>query len=261
MKRCIAKIPFNKIQKIEICLNFQKKSLAAIKAESGCDYIINAGLFNMAAFTPVGGLTVDGRIHSKGGDPWGYAFVQSGIELSYNNSAGRPNFIGGYPCLIKDGQRFFAGTPKGLEGERGRSAMGLTGDSLVLLCVSDVADKTDYTLEELCADLLKEGCLNAINLDGGGSSQCDFSGDRIPSSRAVHNYICVWTIKEAMPAMDTFTNGAIRTPVYETTACQKQIGSLDPHEQCALLYKDSDFAVVMYFITNKIERKVGFVRR
>ena len=33
-------------------------------------------------------------------------------------------------------------------------------------------------------------------LDGGGSSQCDFGGERITASRKVHNWICVY-LKQA----------------------------------------------------------------
>nr|DAM26174.1 MAG TPA: N-acetylmuramoyl-L-alanine amidase [Caudoviricetes sp.] len=36
------------------------------------------------------------------------------------------------------------------------------------------------------------GWASAVMLDGGGSSQCDFGGERITASRKVHNWICVW---------------------------------------------------------------------
>ncbi len=56
-------------------------------------------------------------------------------------------------------------------------------------------------------------------------------------------------------------NSASRKPVYETTACRKQIGSLDPYERCTQLYEDAGFAVVIYYITGSAERKVGFVKK
>ena len=51
------------------------------------------------------------------------------------------------------------------------------------------------TLDELCAEMRRLGCVDAINLDGGGSVQCDFAGKQILSSRIVHNYIAIWLVR------------------------------------------------------------------
>lgn len=89
-----------------------------------------------------------------------------------------------------------AGKPLGLDypaelgGARPRSALGLMGDKLCLYCTDGAV-----TPEGLRAELLAAGWESAVMLDGGGSSQCDFAGQRITSTRVVHNLILVYTRK------------------------------------------------------------------
>lgn len=257
----IAKIPFEAIERVSIYINSGKKKLSEIKKETGADYLINAGLYNMKFFTPINMLTVGGKVLSRGGNPYGYGFNGSNITFSYDNGVKYPDFIGSYPLLIANGKQAFDSIPAGLGGDRGRSAIGLTSDSLVMCCIGD--GRNDASLYDLCKIMMEAGCVNAINLDGGGSSQCDFNGQRIVSARIVHNYICVWMKKESPKEDDglkTYTNGNTRKTVYETTACTKQIGSLDPGEVCWMLYEESKYKVVMYTITGTSERKVGFIK-
>lgn len=192
----VAVIPLKKIKQISVYINDKRQTMADIKKALACDYIINAGLFNMTTFKPVNWLVSGGKILSIGGNPYGYALNGKSITFSYENNVKATDFIGAYPPLVMSSEKAFTGTPAGLTGERGRSAIGLTGDSLVMRCVPDLSNTDDYTLEELYADMKACGCINAINLDGGGSAQCDFNGQTITSSRTVHNFICVWVEKE-----------------------------------------------------------------
>lgn len=60
-----------------------------------------------------------------------------------------------------------------------------------------------YSVSLLAAaqELVKAGCVVALNYDGGGSSQCDFGGNRLTSVRTVHNYLCIWTqAKQTSPS-------------------------------------------------------------
>ena len=70
----------------------------------------------------------------------------------------------------------------------------MTKDSFVLRCIPDVSGTSDYTLNELANDMKSLGCLNAINLDGGGSSQGYFKKEKrqVYSSRRVAHYILVY---------------------------------------------------------------------
>lgn len=221
----VAKIPFSDIEKVEIYINSKKQTMDQIKKSIGCDYIINAGLFDMNTFKPVNYLTVNNKVLSVGGNPYGYAFNKSSVVFSYNNNCKYPNFIGSYPCLLINGKVESFNTPSGLGGDRGRSAVGMTKDSFVLRCIPDVSGTSDYTLNELANDMKSLGCLNAINLDGGGSSQCDFKGQKITSSRKVHNFICVW-LKDNKTTTPTTPPQNPTTPTTNTkTMYRVQVGS------------------------------------
>lgn len=247
------------IVKISLYVNTGRQTMAAVKKIFGCDYIMNAGFFNLSTFQPATYIVSNGRVLSAGGSPYGYAMSGGKIVFSYANKVGYQDFIGGYPLLVKDGEKALAGVPEGLGGCRGRSAMGLTDDSLVLRCVSEGSGADGDSLDELARHMMALGCINAVNLDGGASSQFDFDGVGVTASRIVHSFLCVWTKEETQT--DVFMNSGTRKAVYETTACKKQIGSLDPYECCSRLYSDADFCVVMYNVTGKNERKVGFITR
>lgn len=185
-----ATIPFSKIEKIEIYVNSGRKSKAKIKRDLGCDYLINAGLYTRETFKPENLLVVDGKTLSSSKGKFGMSFCNENITLSYENQTLSPYHVSGYPCLLHKGQKAFTSTPSGLGGQRGRSAIGYGTHAVVLYCCSDGSD--GLYLNEICQKMRDLGCVNAINLDGGGSSQCDFLGKQVNSSRIVHNYIAIW---------------------------------------------------------------------
>jgi hypothetical protein len=104
----------------------------------------------------------------------------------------RHNYIGAIELLSPGvGISSPLGYPPEVGGKRGRTAMALTEDGLVLYCSSEgTADA--ITPESPRNELHFLGTETAIMLDGGGSSQCDFGdGKAIYSTRPVNNYICV----------------------------------------------------------------------
>lgn len=240
MSRLTATIPFDKIAKIKIYINSGKKSMAKIKRDLGCDYLINAGLFHMKSFTPVNHLVAGGITYSSGKGMTGMSFFDERAVLSYENQVKYPDHVSGYPCLLKGGKKAYTTVPAGVEGCRGRSAIGYGTHAIVLLCCSDGSEA--LTPEQLWKEMRRLGCVDAINLDGGGSSQCDFAGKQIKSSRIVHNYIAIWlkrdsksktvcvrtalNIRESAPnalgintskVVGTYTDGT-RVNVYESRA-------------------------------------------
>src|SRR6185503_17840050 len=84
--------------------------------------------------------------------------------------------IGGGPRIVKDGKPYI--TPdyekfdRSYSARHPRTALGYTGTGEVVLCVVDgrTAVSRGVTFEELAAIMLRFGCSDAINLDGGGSS-------------------------------------------------------------------------------------------
>lgn len=198
----ITTIPKSKISKISVYINAKRQSMAQIKKALGCQYILNAGLFNMQTFKPINHLTVDGQVLSATANPYGYGIKGTDVIFSYGNNVNAPTFLGAYPVLVREGVALNEKAPAGLEGYRHRSAIGVTktGD-VVLLC-----EGVNRSLGGISGDLVKAGCNTAINLDGGASSQCDFNGSVITSTRIVHNYICIWT--QTTPATTTPTDDA-----------------------------------------------------
>lgn len=190
MRKYIASIPLVDIEHIAIILG-NGRSMAQVKGDA--DYICNAGFYDMTTGRPVGHLKADGAVLSKEvWGCWGFAWDKSDIKMSALPDAKRTNYISGVEMLspmigIHDAMHY---RPE-VGGSRPRTAMALTGDKLLLYCAD-----SPTTPEALRDTLYKLGAETAIMLDGGGSSQCDFQGKKISSSRRVHNYLAVWLRKK-----------------------------------------------------------------
>lgn len=182
-------IPRERITKIGLYVNQGRKTMATIQQETGCTYILNGGLFNRKKFQAINHLTVDGKVLSATSTPYGYGIKGTTMTFSYGNNVKAPDFLGAYPVLVRDGKATGAAAPVGLEGYRPRSAVGVTADGdIVLLC-----EQANRSLDGIAEELVEMGCETAINLDGGGSSQCIFDGEALKASRIVHNYLLIWT--------------------------------------------------------------------
>ena len=189
MSKQIAAIPFGNISKLQIYINSKQNGLSAIKKETGADYVMNGGLFN-PDWTACPLLKADGAMRSK--TTWrAYGFGWNrpedvSLRLDYENVN---NFIS-CVCLLRGGKREKISVTAALDGARQRSAIGLMGDKLVLYCTDE-----GTTPGALQRELEKLGCTDAVMLDGGGSSQCDFNGKQIKAARLVHNLLLVYTKK------------------------------------------------------------------
>ena len=190
MSKHIASIPLADIERIAIVTG-NGRSMAQVKGDA--DYICNAGFYDMTTGRPVGHLKADGAVLAKEAwGCWGFAWDKSDIKMSALPDAKRTNYISGVEMLspmigIHDAMHY---RPE-VGGSRPRTAMALTGDKLLLYCADSPS-----TPEALRDTLYKLGAETAIMLDGGGSSQCDFQGKKIYSSRRVHNYLAVWLRKK-----------------------------------------------------------------
>ena len=196
---CAVTVPLSDIDRIQIYVNTAKKSLASIRAETGADYIINGTLFNMRTYVPNCHLRADGvTLCSPAYNVYGYAWdVGPGIslELVPNN---RRNYIACTPLIIngKPMDKLTYDAAQG--GKRGRSAIGIKDNRMALYCTRD-GGSMERTPEALRDDLAAAGWDSAVMLDGGGSSQCNFAGQTVTSTRAVHDLILVYLKKEAAP--------------------------------------------------------------
>lgn len=194
MSKLITYIPLSSVERIELRVTNCRKTLSQVKSETGAHYVLNGGMWNPdGSACPL--LKVGGVMRS--GTPWravGYAWDKGPDIHMTSGYEGAANFIA-VTALISSGKpvdKPSYGSAQG--GKRGRSAIGLRGDSLALYCSSDGTDAA--TPEALRDELAGLGWSSAVMLDGGGSSQCDFGGERITASRKVHNWICVY-LKQA----------------------------------------------------------------
>lgn len=250
-----AKIPISKIGNISIIFG-NGKTMEQVKNDIGCDYILNGGLYDMTTGHPVGHLKTNGKIYaSEKWGCWGYAWnTGSDIEMKQipSNTADKNNYISCVSLLSPwDGMDAKISYSAALGGKRGRSAMAMTDDSLILYCSQD--GKSDVATPEMLRESLhKMGAKTALMLDSGGSCQCDFGGRNvILSGRRVNNYICVWLKKENQPPTEEKEDNIKMDKSF--TVC------LDPGHGPGTVngspdgtYKESEFTWDMYKRISKI---------
>ena len=216
MSKLITYIPLSSVERIELRVTNCRKTLSQVKAETKAHYVLNGGMWNPdGSACPL--LKVGGVMRS--GTPWravGYAWDKGPDIHMTSGYEGAANFIA-VTALISSGKpvdKPSYGSAQG--GKRGRSAIGLRGGSLALYCSGDGTGDA-ATPETLRDELAGLGWASAVMLDGGGSSQCDFGGERITASRKVHNWICVW-----------LKQGGQKPPEQEDKPMSKHTVCLDP---------------------------------
>ena len=249
MSKYIATIPLSSVSRLSL-VEAGGRSMTQVKEALGCDYIINSWFYNMNTGKPVGNLKIDGTVKANAG--W------AGYGMTWNTTDIRMEIVPG----AKAGKTYLSGvellTPtRGPDepasysaeygGKRGRSAMMLAGDYLILYCTGDgtadakTPDAMRDELVELGGKYTNTANLRLLGLDSGGSSQCDFDGKKIYSSRRVAGYLAVWTKKTEN------TDDTEDKPVSRKTVC------LDPGHGPDTVngspdgtYKEKEFAWDMY---------------
>ena len=197
MSKYIAVIPRAAITRAAL-VEAGGRSMEQVKAACGCQYILNSWFYDTITGRPVGNLKIDGTVKAAAGwNGWGLTWDKGAdIRLDILPDNGGASYLSGVELLTPT-----RGPGKALSyspeygDTRGRSAVLLAGARVILYCSGDgTADaKTPEGLRDELAGL---GWASAVMLDGGGSSQCDFGGERITASRKVHNWICVY-LKQA----------------------------------------------------------------
>jgi exopolysaccharide biosynthesis protein len=105
-------------------------------------------------------------------------------------AAWEPDFIvGGGPFLVRDGRPAFASDPGGYDrgfslDRHPRTAAGVRADGTLVLAAIDgrqPATSVGMTIPELEALMIELGCVEALNLDGGGSTTMVIRGKVVNS--------------------------------------------------------------------------------
>lgn len=183
----IALIKLNKIEKIGIYINKDKKKIEQIKEETGADYIINGWIYNLD-WTPCPLVKADGVWQSqKPYTDWGYSWTTNDIVMTPDDRG--QNYLSGI-CFANpvEGSNVKMNVQPAMAGSRQRTAIGVVnGKYLALYCTQE-----NKTVEQVKQEMLNSGCNTGIILDGGGSTQCIFDGIcTLKSSRIVQHLIYV----------------------------------------------------------------------
>lgn len=173
-----------------------KSAYARVKKERGRapDLFMNAELFDTKTRQPASDVVCGGKIHRLT-EGYGISFVDNVKPVfSYKNNANAPDYIGGYPTIVRNGKEE-GGIPSGVGGFRGRTALGLDNDNLYAALIPDGGN--DVSLAQLRKAFIDAGAIHAINLDGGGSTQFYSPNGNHFTGRNVRGFIGVWFKRSA----------------------------------------------------------------
>ena len=139
---------------------------------------VNADFFNMGTGEPTGVLVMNGKQVKADAS----ALAQTWFAVTSDGKAhigtgtlpeNTVEAVGGALRLIKDGEIVPSSSDSYYTTKQPRTAVGITADGNVVLVVADGRQtpySSGYTYQELAEKLLQMGCVDAINLDGGGST-------------------------------------------------------------------------------------------
>ena len=212
------KIPFDRLVKVGIWSNQKARAtMATIYSQLQAKYpgkevyIINGGFFDMNSFKAIFDLKADNVTYSEQFTMAYMGMNTNKIQFDYGraNGAKYTDLVSAYPILIEKGKKS-PNFEKLDNAQRGRSMLGYNNTHLIISCIADVADTSDFSMEEELNFMLSQGCIYAINLDGGGSSQCNFNGAKITSSRKVNNFVyAIVTPEVAKETVTTTTSYSV----------------------------------------------------
>ena len=187
-----------KPKKMAIYVNTKWLTIDQVKAETGCDVIINGGLFN-PDWTACCHLKAGGKVYAA--DQWkyfGFGWHEGKADLRLTSEYSDLDYYICCVCLIYQGKAQDLLYPAEMGGLRPRTFIGTYPDGRVIFYAS--SDRhTPEGLRSLCQQM---GLYGAIMLDGGGSTQgiCPVAAYR--QSRKVHNFICAWLEDDAVTPAD-----------------------------------------------------------
>ena len=169
----------------QIYHNTERLTPAQIKKKFGCTHIINGYLFN-GRFVPVGWCVIDGKVISRDKyQDWGVSIGSDGKPQMLTDRGG--SFLSGVP-ILKAGSKLYRGLTADVARPAARTAVGWMPNGKVCLW----CDKTSLTRNQLQDKLLGLGVVDALMLDGGGSTQGIFPGGKVISSRKVPTLLLFW---------------------------------------------------------------------
>lgn len=174
-------------KRIELYPNPRGKTMSQVKKETGCTHILNAASFDDLS-TPNCQLKINGRVYVDDGYKyWAYAWdTTEDISLAVV-PCNKANYVA-LICMLRDGQDEPMIIKPAYAGCRQRTAIGRKADGTFVLYCTLSGRYPEQVRDEMRA----AGCVDALLLDSGLSSQCDFDGWVLNGGRKVQSFICIW---------------------------------------------------------------------
>ncbi|KAM9367024.1 N-acetylglucosamine-1-phosphodiester alpha-N-acetylglucosaminidase-like [Symphorus nematophorus] len=169
------------------CEKHRRATAEQTAVAAGCLYAQNAGFFTGTSNRRLGDVVSDGRMVRDSG---GQQNAQFGIRkdgslvfgyLSQEDVLDRSNpfvrLVSGVVWLLRKGEIYINQSPKAEDVLSARTVVGHDADgNLILFHVDGKSKKRGMNLWEVADFLKKNGVINAIDLDGGGSSSFVING-------------------------------------------------------------------------------------
>lgn len=234
-------LPFDQIEEIACVKAYGKyESLSSVKKRTGADIVINAPIFDRLTYSICQSFVCDGVEKGYTDGRRGFRFDKNIPKLAWG-AGNAKQYISEFGLLVVDGQikNSVSASP---HTKRGRTAIGITNDNEFVIYV--VTDNEKYavkkTAKKLANKMLSLGCHQAINLDGGGSSQVADRTGIYTAGRLVAGFICVW-LKKTEREDDTMTVIATKkTYTYDAKGNKESNRYIDKNDVCTITKTISD---------------------
>ena len=170
-------------KRIKLYNNATRKTPAQIKKETGCDAILNGGVFSLSTFKPLCHLKINGVVLATDQYKyWGYGIENGKATLTQDESA--PDYIS-CCCMVRNNEPEVMIYNPDMGGARQRTAIGTLPDGTAW----GYATMTPTTPERLQDIAISLGVKDAIMLDGGASTWCISPKGELRGGRIAQNYV------------------------------------------------------------------------
>ena len=180
------------------------------------DILINGGFFVMTTGQPVMDYIDDGVVKADQENlSYGIGIKRTGgLTVGKDSDGNWKDFITAYPPLLLNGKYQTYGIGSELDYKARRTILGYN-DSEVIFIAIDSPGANFSTAAKIAKDA---GCINAVNLDGGGSTRLLYQGKayaKADYNRPVDNVIAVY----AKPTIYRVQVGAFGSKTNATFYC------------------------------------------
>ena len=154
-----------------------REQAAAAESARGVNVVaaVNGDFYNMGTGQPTGVLVMGGKVVNDAAGRNYFAILKDGTAVIRSGSlqGDEAEALGGDLMLIRDGEIAAVGNDSYYTTKQPRTAVGVTAKGQVVIVVADGRQSpysSGYTYAELAEKMFELGCVDAINLDGGGST-------------------------------------------------------------------------------------------